>query len=308
MTVITWLKDNWCKVLAGLILFIILPAMSAGLWFVSMCSTNYACYLWIKELPVMILLGLSVCIMFAHLSLLEWCPCNPTLKVVEVVFTRFLKNRNPNNREEEKLFTVFGYEANLKDMHWLFIILVQATLLAFAQFWDDFLLEASSSCSADSNLHCFYTTDPLLPYQELNCLNTSQVEEEATSIICYKYVFNTGRAAASAIGIMSATGLIIYTVCIVFLTMLDGAKWPTCLIVIAKLIAVFEILLFCAVLGGLQLTHTNHATGVFGKITSFLKTLSMVLMTAGSVFFLPVNQFRKLQNIIHVRVQPTNDQ
>ena len=250
----------------------------------------------------MIPLLLSVCIMFVHLSLLEWCPCSWTSKVVEVAFTTFL---NSTKRRGETFFNVFGYEVNLKDMKWLFVILLQASLLAFAQFWDDFLLEASSSCSDDSKLQCFYTTDSLLPYQELNCLNTSQVEE-ATSIVCYKYVFNTGRAAASAVGIMSATGLIIYIVCIVFLTMLGGAKWPKCLIVIAKLIAVFEILSFCGVLGGLQLTRTSHATGVFGKITSFLKTLSMVLMTAGSVFFLPLNKFENNNNSTHVRVQPAD--
>ena len=307
MTAITWLTENWPKVLAGSLLFAILPVMSVGLWLVSMCTTDYVCYLWANELPVMIPLIISGTMAFLYLYWIHACNCEMTLKVIEVVFSRFLKNRNPANGDEEvedKLFIVLGYEASLKDMYWLFIILVQASLLAFAQFWDNFLLETSSSCSADSNIYCFYTidlnttdsmsntTDSMLPYQGLNCSNTSQVEE-ATSIICYKYVFNTGQAAASAIGILSATGLIIYTVCVVFLKMLDGAEWHIGYIILAKVIAVLEVLSFCAVLGGLQVTHTNPASGVFGKINSFFKTLSMGFMIAGSVLFFPVDSFKK---------------
>ena len=304
MTAITWLKENWCKVLSGLLLFATLPAMSVVLWLVSMCSTDHACYLSIKEIPVLIPLGLSGSMALLYTHWIEFCHCTKVIKVIEVVFNKFLKNPNPTNKEEEKLFIVLGYEANLKDMYWLFIILVQGSLLAFAQFWDEFLLETSSSCSADSNLHCFYTsalnttdsmlntTDSMLPYQGLNCSNTSQVEE-AESIICYKYVFNTGRAAASAIGIMSATGLIIYTVCVVFLKMLDGSKWHICYIILAKLIAVLEVLAFCGLLLGLQFTHTSPPTGIIGKTNALCKTLVMGLMIALSVLFFPMDRFKQ---------------
>ena len=315
MTAITW-----SKVVKGLLLLTILPVMSVGLWFMSTCTTDYVCYLWVKELPVMTPLVLSGFMVFLYL---ERCHCKMILKVIEVVFSSFLVNRNPTNKDEEKLFIVLGYEANLKDMCRLFIILVQASLLAFAQFWEKFLLETSNSCSADSNLYCFNITSDLISdtinsilnikninsilntthvwfsYQELNCSNTSQVEE-AASIVCYKYAFNIGQAAASAIGIMSTNGLIIYTVCVVFLKMLhvDGAKSFTgkIILLVAKVIAVLEVLSFCAVLGGLQVTHISHVTGTIGKINSLFKTLSMGLMIAFSVYFFPVHSFKKTQN------------
>ena len=85
-------------------------------------------------------------------------------------------------------------------------------------------------------------------YQEVNCLNTSQLEE-ATSIICYKYVFNLGHAAASAIGIISATGLIIYIICIVFLKVLDGPRLSMWSIIFVKGVAMVEVALFCTALG-----------------------------------------------------------
>ena len=256
------------------------------------------------------------------------CNCKITSTVIELVFGKFLKNRNNNSREEEKLFIVLGYEVDLKHMNWLFLILVQASLLAFAQFWDDFLLEVTYTCSTDSILHCFYTTDLPLPFQELNCSNTSQVPplpfqeincsnssqvsplpfqqlncsntsqvEEATTIVCYQYVFSTGRAAASVIGIISATGLIIYTVCVVFLKFLDGARLSICSILVVKLVAIFEVLSSCAVLCALQVIYTCcAATALFGITNSFFKTLAMGAMIANSVYFLPMDKFRKLQN------------
>ena len=147
MTAITWLKENWSKVLFGLLLFTTLPAMSVVLWLVSMCTTNHACYLSIKEIPVLIPLALSGSVAFLYMHWIDRCHCTKIIKVIEVVFDNFLKNHNTTNREE-KLVIVLGYEANLKDMYWLFIILVQGSLLAFAQFWDEFLFETSSSCSA----------------------------------------------------------------------------------------------------------------------------------------------------------------
>ena len=217
--------------------------------------------------------------------------------VIELFFSNFLKK--PNSKGEEEKFIVLGYEVSLKEMHWLILTLGQATLLAFAQFWDDFLLERSGSCSTDFILDCFYTTNSLLPdqglNQKLNCSNTSQVEE-AISIVCYKYTFNTGRAAASAIGIISATGLIIYAVCIVFLKVLDGSRRPKCCIRIVKGVAIVEVIFFCIFLGGLQVFFITRGTDTFGIMNSIQKTLVMSFMIASSVIFFPVDKFRKSEN------------
>ena len=217
---------------------------------------------------------------------------NKISPVIKLVFSNFLKI--PNSEEEEK-FIVLGYEASLKEMHWLFYMLVQASLLAFAQFWDDFLLEVSSSCSTDSHQHCYYINNSTLPYQGLNCSNTSQVEE-ATSIICYKYVFNTGRAAASAIGIISATGLIIYIICIVFLKMLNGARSSITCITTVKGVAVFQVTSLCVVLGILKINNISSATDSFELLNSFQKTIGMGIMITTSIYLIPVHKFRKSEN------------
>lgn len=211
---------------------------------------------------------------------------------MELVFSNYLKNRKFNNREqEEKVFTTLGYEVSPKEMYWLTIIMVQATLLAGGQFLNDFLVEVSNSYSADPNLCCYYTT-LLVPNQQINCLNASQVEE-ATPVICYKYELNIGQAAASAIGILSATSLIIYIIAYVSLMFLDKAR---SVIIFVKTVAIVGLTVLGVVIAFVQVTHTSRATTVLGFINLISKTLGMGIMIATSVFYFPVKKFRKSEN------------
>ena len=162
-----------------------------------------------------------------------------------VVFEK--KKRNLNN-EKEKVFTIFGHEASLKEMRWLFIILVQATLLAFA------------------------------------------------------HVFNIGNAAASAIGILSATGLIIYNVGLVFLKLLNEIRSHKCCINCIKLFAAAEILMFCQVLALLPMISTIGGgyfalltPEIFATFRSSYKTLAMNFMIVSSILSFPWNKFRKIE-------------
>ena len=87
---------------------------------------------------------------------------------------------------------------------------------------DEFLIEESYICSStDPRLHCFSTSTN----QKLNFRNLSAFEDNETFVTCYKYVFNTGHAAASAIGIISATGLIIYIIGLVSLKLFNGISY-----------------------------------------------------------------------------------
>ena len=315
LSAVKMLAHNCFKVLLLLLMYITLPAVSYGLVFMVQLCQDYRCYFYIKNLPVLIatvpvffitlllLILYSRCVRNTRLG--KWY-LNKTSAVTQLAFGSFLKkNCNPNNEEEEeekKVFTVFGHEASYKEMRWLFIILVQATLLAFAQFWDEFLLEESYSCSTHPNVHCFSTdffSLIFLPFislsgQQTNCSDIDTSDTGRHEIICYKYVFNTGHAAASAIGIISATGLIIYIVCLVFLKVSDGIRSHKRLITYMKLLAVVEIVIFWQVLAILPVTATN----IFLYITpatarSFWKTLTMNIMIVSSILSFPWNKFRK---------------
>ena len=155
MTAITWLKHNWCKVVLGLT-GMILPAVIVVLFCVAITCSTYKCYSYIKSIPVIIcIMGmpLSFCvvgiILYTYRIYMKnigqekqfW---NNISIVIKLVFSNFLKK--PNSEEEEEKFIVLGYEVMLKEMYWLNFILVEASLLAFAQFWDESLLEESGSC------------------------------------------------------------------------------------------------------------------------------------------------------------------
>ena len=119
--------------------------------------------------------------------------------------------------------------------------------------------------------------------------------EEATPVICYKYELNIGQAAASAIGIISATGLIIYIIGYMYasLKLLDKARF---VIFIVKTVAIIEITGLGVVIALVQVMHTSRATTVLGFMNLISKTLGMGVMIATSVLYFPVNKFRRLEN------------
>ena len=301
LSAVTCLAHNCFKVLLLVLLCTTLPAVSVGLVLMVLKCKDYACYLGFKNLPVFIttvpvylitgFLLLPYMRRVQNTRLGKWY-LDKTSAVTQLAFGSFLKKtRNPNNEEEneeEKVFTVFGHEASLKEMRWLFIILVQATLLAFAQFWDEFLLEESYSCSTHPRVHCF-SRFSVLSGQLTNC---SDID---TGIICYKYVFNIGHAAASAIGIISATGLIIYIVCLLFLKLLNGMRSHKCLITCIKLLAAAEILIFWQVLAILQIDGGSFAGGILATVRSIYKTLAMSFMVVTSILSFPWNKFREIE-------------
>ena len=305
LSAVKMLAHNWLKVLLLLLLYMILPVVIVVLVNILACQ-DYRCYFYIKNLPVFIT---TVPVLFITLLLMilysrrvqntrlgKWY-LNKTLTVTQLAFGSFLKKKHNSNNEEEnqeeKVFTVFGHEASLKEMRWLFIILVQATLLAFAQFWDEFLLEESYLCSTHPNVHCFSTTSSLSG-QQTNCSDID-TSDTGSVIVCYKYVYNIGHAAASAIGIISATGLITYIVCLVFLKISDGIRSHKRLITCMKLLAVAEIVIFCQALTILQMTaDIFYITPVApATVRSFCKTLTMNIMIVSSILSFPWNKFRK---------------
>ena len=260
LSAVTCLVHNCFKVLLLLLLYTTLPVVSVGLVLMVLMCQDHTCYFWMKNLPVLIAAApqylITILLMILYSGCVrntragKWC-LNKTSAVTQLFFYNFLKKtRNHNNEDEEEeeeeeekmVFTIFGHKASLKEMRWLFVILVEAILLAFAEFWDEFLLEESYSCSTHPRVHCFLSPSG----QYTNCSDTS--DTGILEVVCYKYVFNTGHAAASAIGIISATGLIIYIVCLVFLKLLNEIRPHTWLITCMKLLAVAEIFMFCQVL------------------------------------------------------------
>lgn len=288
---------NWKKILLIPLLLVPLPAIGASLVIIFYQCSTYECYFWLKIAPVA-LSTLSVALLALILLMkVICCKCecirktkvvkwywNKATKLTEVVFKHLLKEGN----DITKVFNAFGYEANHENMQRMSIIVLQAIALALSQLWDEFLIEESYICSStDPRLHCFSTST----HQKLNCQNLSAFENNETSITCYKYMFNIGHAAASAIGIISATGLIIYIVGLVSLKLFNGISCRKLLSIILHFIVIIEILAFATVLGYLQQQ----------RIIGLLKMIGMGIMISSIVF--AWDEFSKIKK---TRVKPNN--
>ena len=170
-------------------------------------NQTYSYYFTIKELPQFIffsvwllvivsILNIVLCI-FDGSKCLKWFSDHFRNPIIEVAFSAMLK------RDDEEL-TIFNEKIPALYTHQLYNMALTMIGVAMIQFWDDFLIEESHICSTNPQIACF----PVFPDMDtlrLDCSNT-----EITSVICYRFVFRIGSAAASALGVVTVTGLIVY--------------------------------------------------------------------------------------------------
>ena len=207
------------------------------------------------------------------------------LTYAEYVFGNILKI-NYSNEHKGKIYTVFNYEVSPKHMYWLFIFFIQASGMALVQFWEVFLIEQSHICSTDPHLDCFKSNTNL----RLNCSNITY-EEQISSVTCYKFVFRLGNAVASAIGIITSTGMLIYFIISFLLKVSNGSGRPIFrkrLTVAIQYIGMLMAMLICAVLC-LLLTFTTSFGADYAN--TLAKTVGMCNIIMGAFASFPRGKF-----------------
>ena len=145
---------------------------------------------------------LSICKCFKQTRLGQWYLNNFITTIVEHSYGN-IPEKPKDEEEKEKTYIVFNFKVPISIKYWLYSTLVNVSGIAFVQFWDDFMLEESFSCSMDPNTVCFSLD---LPHHKLNCSN---MDDNITSVICYKFVFKLGSALGSSLGLISSIGLVI---------------------------------------------------------------------------------------------------
>lgn len=160
---------------------------------------------------------LSICKCSKQTRLRQWYLNNFITTIVEHSYGNILE-KPKDEEEKEKNYIVFNFKVPISIKYWLYSSLVNVSGIAFIQFWDDFLLEESFSCSMDPNTVCF---SPNLPQHKLNCSN---MDDNMTSIVCYTFVFKLGSALGSSLGLISSIGLVIYITILLLLKVSNGSK------------------------------------------------------------------------------------
>ena len=108
---------------------------------------------YIAVLPIIFLPYFLLCKCIKHTRLPQWY-LNFITTIVEHVFRNILE-KSEDEEGKEKFYTMFKFKAPPSIIYWLYGTLVQVIILAFIQFWDEFLLEESFGCSTDKYTACF---------------------------------------------------------------------------------------------------------------------------------------------------------
>ena len=127
---------------------------------------------------------------------------------VEQVFDDIFKVYESKGKTEKAYIVFKHYKSSPFYTMWLFFLLLSLAAIAFIQFWNDFLLEESYTCSTNPTLACF-SASPSTYEEKLDCSNMSYLEENnITAVVCFKFVYQLGHAAGAAVGVVTMNALI----------------------------------------------------------------------------------------------------
>ena len=234
-------------------------------------NQTYSYYFTIKELPQFIFFSVWLVIIFSILHILstisgrfKCLKCfsdyfkNPT---VEVAFSAMLK------RDDDD-FTIFNEKVPALYTDQLYTMALTLIGVALIQFWDDFLIEESHTCSTNPQIACF----PVFPDMDTPRLNCSTTD--ITSVICYRFVFRIGSAAASALGVVTVTSLAVYFFNFVSVKILKlGEKKNRRKVLTAMIIRLFFGIIILAGIVGVSYLKFNSSTTRADQATEILKII-----------------------------------
>ena len=275
------------------------------------CQT-YSCYSNLQEKPVTILLlifgvtGVAVApfLLFhgRHTKFTKLAKFHRlftryvTEPAMEHFFSSILKHHIDENGE--KVYIVLNYKAPREYTVQLFMYMIQLTGLALAQFWDDFLLEESYTCSPNPSIACFRTlTHPVIYNQRLNCSDTNYLRENnITSVICYRFVLNLATATGSALGLVTTTALIVYIITLLLLKVSKGIskKWWSYLTTI--LIQIILVILTITLTVFLCIYHAKITSTYLSEFNVITKDCIIGFIITTSIYRFPWYHFKKIEN------------
>ena len=175
-------------------------------------------------------------------------------------------------------FVVAGFRAPKSYIFWLFSLLYGTAAFAGARFWDNFLLQESTTCNpADTELSCFSFPANLYDYP-VDCSDTEYfTDNNLTEFICFKFTLDFGNASGAAGGTLVLTFLVI-TIITVNILKCSNAKYSTLpqriVIIAVQIVGIIVtltmpvILYFTPILGDL----------VYRSIDSILQLIAVIML------------------------------
>ena len=237
---------------------------------------TYSYYFTRKYLPTMIFslfcVALSLLLIPVQLLLKQ----SPILRryfktefFIMLVFSTMLnKHRDRNGKT---VYTILDYKVSKR-----YKVMMMATALSLigvagGLFWYQFLFEKSHICSTDPDLACF-PAQPNLTTPLLDCSDTSYLEinNNITSVICYRYAYNPGTAIGAALGLTAVNALFTIIINLLLLKVSNGSEWTKCravLTVVIQLTTVTILAACIAILSYLTLKGISETIQLLIRIT-----------------------------------------
>ena len=231
---------------------------------------------------------ISLCLIFSKTFRQRFTP------IVEHVFSSMLKSYT--DKDGKKAHSISNYKVPENYISGLMVIVLNLFQVAFTQFLDKFFFEETHGCTVDKSLDCF-PSNPAIDTQRLDCYNTSYLmDNNITSVICYRLVLNLGLATGSALGTVTTTALAIYLLTL-FILKVSNRKcdriscrvWITISIKIFLAIAIFIATILLAIY---QDATNLHATK---GIIVFMRNAIIGYAIAYSTLAFPWYKFEKIE-------------
>ena len=147
---------------------------------------------------------------------------------IMLVFSTMLNKHR--DRNGQTVYTILDYKVSKRYKVMMLATALSLIGVAGGLFWHQFIFENSNIiCSTDPDLACF-PAQPNLTTPRLDCSDTSYLEEHnITSVICYRYAYNLGKAVGAALGLTAVH--VLFTIIIINLLLLkvsNGSEWTKC--------------------------------------------------------------------------------
>ena len=242
---------------------------------------TYSYYSAIEYLPPLIFLVLSMALtlllipvqLMLNRSLKLKRHCN-TQFLVEHVFSTMLNKRK--DRAGKKVYTTMSYK--VPDRYNILMLAMVLALMGIAAvvFWDYFLFEKSHHCNTDPNFACFPAC-PSFTTPCLDCSDTSYLKDNnITSVICYRLVYNLSIAAGTALGVVAMYALLIIVITLLLLKVSNGSRWNKHRAVLTVAIQIITVVI---TLGTLIPTYIYHKTISYTNEKLIIRIMTNGFMT-----------------------------
>ena len=215
---------------------------------------------------------------------------------IKLVFSTMLnKHRDRNGKT---FYTILDYKVPKRYKVMMLATALSLIGVAGGLFWHQFIFENSHIiCSTDADLACF-PAQPNLTTPRLDCSDTSYLEEQnITSVICYRYAYNLGKAVGAALGLTAVNVLFTIIINLLLLKVSNGSEWTKCRAVLTVAIQLTTVTILAASIALLSYLILKSKSETIQLVIGITIHICLLYTLVYSTVLFPWWSFKNIKNI-----------